>query len=405
MEALEVLYQGARQEGLVELTGAGVDTLFVLLQVIARYTSIAQVDEFFRLLIGPLSQPDGGLSERDVLLLSKVASEKRNELTTRPGGLRAVPGWFPVKPGSGQGRSQAASGERAPDRWARKGRDGLRGAEQSEPGLVFLAPVGRCPMSVRRDSHMRGRSEGLIWRPMTRKDVQAILKAAEIYNEAGLRQKGERSGPLGSVALDVLRLFVNLIDFRTGRLEPSIATIMDRLGRSRDTIVRALKNLRAHGFIDWLRRYERTGNDGRGPQVQQTSNAYRLSLPEKARQFLGRLGKAPPLPDDHSAAQEARAAELDAYRKALPLDEMALSEVGDTPLGQALATLGRMVQKRESDKQTESLTHLIFHAEAPAFRPGRKRSSLLGLWAGLDEASQVPDTVTRDELCLLNGRR
>ncbi|MCK9468510.1 MAG: helix-turn-helix domain-containing protein, partial [Porticoccaceae bacterium] len=148
-----------------------------------------------------------------------------------------------------------------------------RGSGQVGLGLVMPPPAERCPTPVRRHSHIRGRSEGRIWRPTTRKDVQAILKAAEIYNEAGLRQKGERSGPLGSVALDVLRLFVNLIDFRTGRLEPSITTIMDRLGRSRDTIVRALKNLRAHGFIDWLRRYEPTGNEGRGPQVQQTSNA------------------------------------------------------------------------------------------------------------------------------------
>ena len=240
---------------------------------------------------------------------------------------------------------------------AHERREAWRGSGQAGLGLV-MPPAERCPTPVRRHSHIRGRSEGRIWRPTTRKDVQAILKAAEIYNEAGLRQKGERSGPLGSVALDVLRLFVNLIDFRTGRLEPSITTIMDRLGRSRDTIVRALKNLRAHGFIDWLRRYEPTGNEGRGPQVQQTSNAYRLSLPEKARQFLGRFGKAPPLPDDHSAAQEARAAELDAYRKALPLDERALSEAGDTALGRALAALGKAIQKRESDNQTESPSDL-----------------------------------------------
>jgi hypothetical protein len=144
---------------------------------------------------------------------------------------------------------------------AHERRAALRGSGQTALGLVF-PPAPRCPTPVRRHSHIRGRSEGRIWRPTTRKDVQAILKAAEIYNEAGLREKGERSGPLGSVALDVLRLFVNLIDFRTGRLEPSITTIMDRLGRSRDTIVRALKNLRAHGFIDWLRRYEPTGNEG-----------------------------------------------------------------------------------------------------------------------------------------------
>jgi len=247
---------------------------------------------------------------------------------------------------------------------AHERRAALRGSGQTALGLVFPPPAERCPTPVRRHSHIRGRSEGRIWRPTTRKDVQAILRAAEQYNEAGLREKkGERSGPLGSVALDVLRYFVNLIDFRTGRLEPSITTIMDRLGRSRDTIVRALKNLRAHGFIDWLRRYEPTGNEGRGPQVQQTSNAYRLSLPEKARQFLGRFAKAPPLPDDHSAAQEARAAEVDAYRKALPLDELALSEAGDTALGRALAALGKAIQKRESDNQTESPSNLYLKGQ------------------------------------------
>ncbi len=246
---------------------------------------------------------------------------------------------------------------------AHERRAALRGSGQGTFSLVLPPPAERCPTPVRRHSHIRGRSEGRIWLPTTRKDVQAILKAAEIYNEAGLHEKGERSGPLGSVALDVLRLFVNLIDFRTGRLEPSITTIMDRLGRSRDTIVRALKNLRAHGFIDWLRRYEPTGNEGRGPQVQQTSNAYRLSLPEKARQFLGRFGKAPPLPDDHSAAQEARAAELDAYRKALSLDELARFEAGDTALGQALAALGKSLQERESAKQTESPSDLYLRGQ------------------------------------------
>ena len=237
---------------------------------------------------------------------------------------------------------------------AHERRAALRGSGQGTFSLVLPPPAERCPTPVRRHSHIRGRSEGRIWRPTTRRDVQAILKAAEIYNEAGLREKGERSGPLGSVALDVLRLFVNLIDFRTGRLEPSITTIMDRLGRSRDTIVRALKNLRAHGFIDWLRRYEPTGNEGRGPQVQQASNAYRLSLPEKARQFLGRFGKAPPPPADHGQDQTAWGEAIAAYRKTLPLDELALSEAGDTALGRALAALGKAIQKRESDNQTES---------------------------------------------------
>jgi len=243
-------------------------------------------------------------------------------------------------------------------------RDALRGSGQTALGLVFPPPAERCPTPVRRHSHIRGRSEGRIWRPTTRKDVQAILKAAEIYNEAGLHEKGERSGPLGSVALDVLRLFVNLIDFRTGRLEPSITTIMDRLGRSRDTIVRALKNLRAHGFIDWLRRYEPTGNEGRGPQVQQASNAYRLSLPEKARQLLGRFGKAPPPPADHGQDQQAWSEAIDAYRKALPLDERTLLDVGDNALGRNLAKMARnLMNKRESDNQTESPSDLYLRGQ------------------------------------------
>ena len=230
---------------------------------------------------------------------------------------------------------------------------------QAAFSLVLPPPAERCPTPVRRRSHFKGRSEGQIWRPTTRKDVQAILKAAEIFNEAGLHEKGERSGPLGSVALDVLRLFVNLIDFRTGRLEPSITTIMDRLGRSRDTIVRALKNLRAHGFIDWLRRYEPTGNEGRGPQVQQASNAYRLSLPEKARQFLGRFGKAAPPPADHGQDQRAWSEQIDAYRQALPLDERTQLDVGDTPVGAALVGMAKALMKRESDNQTESPSKFI----------------------------------------------
>jgi hypothetical protein len=246
---------------------------------------------------------------------------------------------------------------------AQERRAAWRGSGQVALGLVLPPPAARCPTPVRRRSYFKGRSEGRIWQATTRKDVQAILKAAEIYNEAGLHEKGERSGPLGSVALDVLRLFVNLIDFRTGRLEPSITTIMDRLGRSRDTIVRALKNLRAHGFIDWLRRYEPTGNEGRGPQVQQASNAYRLSLPEKARQFLGRFGKAPPPPADHGQDQQAWSEAIDAYRQALPLDERTQLDAGDSPLGQTLVRMAKTFMKRESDNQTESPSNSILYVK------------------------------------------
>lgn len=215
------------------------------------------------------------------------------------------------------------------------------------------APNGRVCTPVRGQSRARGRCEAVFWRRTNRQDVQRILLAAKRYERIE-RQPGARSGPLGSVALEILELLGNLVDYKTGRLEPSIDTLMARLKRSRDAIVRALKNLRTHGFLDWLRRYEPTGNKGQGPQVQQASNAYRLSLPERARRLLGRLGMSPPPPEDYSQAQAIRAAELDAHRKSLALDELALFDIGDNPLGKALARLGKSIKQRESAKQTES---------------------------------------------------
>jgi hypothetical protein len=134
---------------------------------------------------------------------------------------------------------------------------------------------------------------------------------------------------------------------------------MRKLRRSRDAIVRALKNLRMHGFLDWLRRYEPTGNEGRGPQVQQTSNAYRLSLPERAKRFLGRFGITSPLPEDFEQQRQDHEAELKAHMDAMEPDELALFQLGDTPLGQALARLGKLVKQRESARQTESQSRFI----------------------------------------------
>ncbi len=81
---------------------------------------------------------------------------------------------------------------------AQERRAAWRGSGQAALGLVLPPPADKCPTPVRRRSYFKGRSEGRIWQATTRKDVQAILRAAEIYNEVGLREKkGERSGPLG----------------------------------------------------------------------------------------------------------------------------------------------------------------------------------------------------------------
>lgn len=222
---------------------------------------------------------------------------------------------------------------------------------------------------VRRSSRMAGRCEATFWRPVKRQEARQIVLAARRY-EISTKQKGKRNGALGHVALEILDYLTNLVDYRTGRLEPSLDYLMEKLCRSRDAIVRALKALRTHGFIDWLRRFVPTGNEGHGqPKYQQTSNAYRLSMPKRALRYLGRYGKKAPLPDDFTHAQETQAATIEAYKDSLSLSEQALFELGDTPLGQTLARLGKMMENRESAKRSESLSKDSFIEQRDRLSP------------------------------------
>lgn len=217
----------------------------------------------------------------------------------------------------------------------------------------------RTHQPVRRHSKPRGR-EGLFWRPVERKELDRIILAAERFELSG-KLTGRKNGPLGGVALEVLRLFRNVVDFRTGRLDPSLDYLMAKLRRSRAAIVAALKALREHGFLDWLRRYVPTGAQGRrGPQVQQTSNAYRLSLPKRALAMLGRYFQLAPLPDDYSHRQEQQAAQIETHRAGLTeLERTMMDADPDDPIGAALIHMAesRAARKeREFIKQPESLT-------------------------------------------------
>jgi hypothetical protein len=215
------------------------------------------------------------------------------------------------------------------------------------------APTPRYGQPVRRQSRLAGR-EGTFWQATTRQDGRKMLLAAKRY-ELAAREAGSRNGPLGHVALEILEFMINLVDFRTGRLDPSLDYLMGKLKRSRDAIVRALANLRTHGFLDWLRRYVPTGNEGAGPRVQQTSNAYRLSLPARAVRLLGRLLQPSPLPDDVEQAMDLRKAELAAHRASLTLAELPLFEIENPTLAASLSRLGKCLMERESAKQSEPM--------------------------------------------------
>ena len=208
---------------------------------------------------------------------------------------------------------------------------------------------------IRRHSRPLGRCEGIFWRPFDPKDTGRFLTAAERYERAG-RKKGERSGPLGAVALEVLRELIRMVDYRTGRLEPALTTIMRRVKRSKDAVVRALANLKRHGFLDWMRRWEPTGDTQGGPPVKQATNAYRLFLPPAAVALLGRLASPAPPPEDIEHAEAAQKAAVVAMVDGLPLDEQPAAAGATGPLAAALSRLGRGLMRRdcESAERSES---------------------------------------------------
>lgn len=152
----------------------------------------------------------------------------------------------------------------------------------------------RTGQPVHRRSKQKGKCEQGFWQPTDKKKAWKIVTLAERFDEIR-KEKGAKSGPLGLIAIKLLRYLVNRLNKATGQLDPSYETMMEKLRVSRDSIWRALDALRRHGFLDWLRRYVPT-NSPEGPQVKQTSNAYRLLWPVKAAQIVAAVDA--PIPAD-----------------------------------------------------------------------------------------------------------
>jgi hypothetical protein len=196
---------------------------------------------------------------------------------------------------------------------------------------------------------MRGR-EGGFFVPISRRNATRVIQSAEKYDQLarwGHRRGRTRKkiGHLGHVAIAVLRaLLFRFQDFRTGQIDPAVETIAHHLGHSRSAVHDALNRLRKHGFLAWLRRYVETGMEGvRGPQVEQTSNAYQVLLPKAL------LIPGAPLPDDDSHRRQMEAESAERMLASLPLDELPGQIVTDNELSALLARLGRAVMAAERD--------------------------------------------------------
>jgi hypothetical protein len=191
-------------------------------------------------------------------------------------------------------------------------------------GLRTVNTGGRTFQPVRRNSYYANdRRSVALWRPIApnsreaRRIVGARMKAAEFYDRRH-KEAGKKNGPLGHVGLEVLRELYRLVDFKTGRLEPAIATICEAIKRSKQAVVDALKRLKEHGFLDWVRRAEPIDDaEGAGPRIRQISNAYGFSLPKFAAAWVAKKLGNGPTPDCELARREAAATELEAMLETL----------------------------------------------------------------------------------------
>ena len=175
---------------------------------------------------------------------------------------------------------------------------------------------------------------GLAW-------VDALLQTAEEFDVVH-KKAGER-GPLQANGIRVLAAIVRrALDFRDGRSEPELLTIMKWTGLSKPAVVGALARLRAHGFLDWVRRTIRVAEKGQaGPQRKQTSNAYFFAFSRMREKHRGVWQRFRQL----LARKLANAA---ARTPAVGASTAPPAPTASGPLGAALASLGAAVASASS---------------------------------------------------------
>ncbi len=228
----------------------------------------------------------------------------------------------------------------------------------------MLLERGDSPRSgerVWRNSYTEGTIEHRIWKPISdgttrggKRWTAALLKAARAFEyKTRLKRResepGARNGALGEVGLEVLAYLFELVDYRTGRLEPALATIAEAVGRSYSAVHKALCRLRHEGFLHWMRRSRPIEDpEPGGQQVEQISNAYALLLPQEMKRWMQTLlRKGPGAACDEDRRRMERQ-EYEAMLAGLTATEYHRATWdGDNLLGETLKRLALAVDARD----------------------------------------------------------
>lgn len=133
----------------------------------------------------------------------------------------------------------------------------------------------------------------------------AFRRHATATRVKGKRRGCERPDGTRSYSIYCAEVLDYLMGFavQTGRIFPSYEEIADWVGCAYKTAVQCVHQLAGGGWLEWDRRFVRIGSAGEfEPQVEQTSNFYRLKLPNAAAKLIEAFkARRPPLPDDVDA--------------------------------------------------------------------------------------------------------
>ena len=144
---------------------------------------------------------------------------------------------------------------------------------------------------------------------------------------------------------------VRLLNFRTGRLDPSHDAIAARPAAARAQCVNALARLRDLGMLSWQRRCRRGQRRGRPLPAQQETNAYVVAPPANGA-ATATTTPPPPTPRTLGVPErvpdpiEAAVAELTHGQHKASLAALE-ADPGDA-LARTLAAFGRAIEEREA---------------------------------------------------------
>lgn len=223
----------------------------------------------------------------------------------------------------------------------------------------------RTGQPVWRNSYYEGQIEDRLWRPIGigrqrgtkrggKRYAALVIRMAEALERRTRRarqqeKRGIRNGALGDVGLGVLKALFELVDFRTGKLEPAIATLAEMTGYCYSAVHEALVRLRQAGFLQWMRRSRPTDNEGQaGPQVEQITNAYALVLPAELDEIARRQLGDGPAPDDATWSREQATRDWKQMLDNLPLTAFASDfTTADRLNGPTLAKIAALLDARD----------------------------------------------------------